>query len=259
MPSGGRFFDGETGGPVQVVLELHGTAEFKLRCRIGYRDEEHARPFLVPKDPGTFLTDLTSVPWIFAWLVPSLGTHLLAALLHDGLVVATGQDPTHEGDVVSREEADRIFRDAMADLGVPRLRRWLIWTAVMLATAWQALVPRWRWRTLVVVTFGGIGLLGLLATLDLLDLWDVLPWMGNQSWWAEMLWGAAFALVIPLVLSILWGRRWPVAAIGGVAAAFLFHVTVAVVAVFSIYWVAEQLVSRSEGTGPNIERNLARR
>ena len=259
MPSSSGFFDGETGGPVQVVLELQEAGDFKLRCRIGYRDPRHGPPFLVPKDPERFRTDLTSVPWPFAWLVPSLGTHLLAALLHDGLVVPEGADPTHEGDPVSREEADRIFRDAMAGLGVPRLRRWLIWTAVMLATAWQALVPRWRWRTLVVVTFGGIGVLGTLATLDLLDLWDVLPWMGDQPWWAELLWGAAFALVIPLGLSMLWGRRWPVAAVGGVAAAFLFHVTLAVVAVFSIYWLAEQLVSGPEGTGPNIERNLARR
>ena len=257
MPSGTGFFDAETGGPVQVVLELCGPVDFRLHRQIGYRDPKHGT-LLVPKDPDTFLTDLTSVPWFFAWLVPSLGTHLLAALLHDGLVVPEGADPTHEGGPVTREQADRIFRDAMASLGVPRLRRWLIWTAVMLATAWRSLTPRWWWRTLVVVTFGVILALGILATVDLLDLWDLVPWMGERVWWEELLRGAAFAIVIPLGLSRLWGRRWPVAAIGGVATAFLFHVTLAVVAVFSIYWVAEQLVSRPEGTGPSIEQNLAR-
>jgi hypothetical protein len=190
----------------------------------------------------------------FAWLVPSLGTHLLAALLHDGLVVPEGAEPTHEGDPVWREEADRIFRDAMKGLGVPRLRRWLIWTAVMLATAWQSLTPRWRWRTLVAGTFGSSASSGRWPPSTCSTCGTCCRGWGRARGGIGR---AVFALVIPLALSLPWGRRWPVAAIDGVATAFLLHVTIAVV-VFSIYWLAEQLISQPEGAGPNIERNLAR-
>ena len=56
--------------------------------------------------------------------------------------------PTSDTDV-DREEADRILRDAMASLGTPVVRRWLMWTAVILATAFSTLRPRWRWAPLV--------------------------------------------------------------------------------------------------------------
>src|SRR5690606_28010639 len=108
---------------------------------------------------------------------PGLGTHLPAVLVHDALVVKPDEGKTHEGPDVDREEADRILRDAMASLGTPLVRRWLMWTAVILATALTTITPRWRWAPLVVGTLAVIGILGVLATVDLLDLASVLPWM----------------------------------------------------------------------------------
>src|SRR5690606_29052959 len=178
--------------------------------RFGYRDPAHREPFVVPADPGRFRTDLASIPWMFAWLVPGLGSHLAAVILHDALV-RSGGPPDHEGPDVDREEADRILRDAMASLGTPRLRRWLTWAGVMLATCWSALAPRWWWRTLVAGTLGVVGALGVLATLDVLDVVDLLPWMGDRPWWVEVLGGAAGAVAIPAALAVLWGRRWRVA------------------------------------------------
>lgn len=71
--------------------------------------------------PAGFRTDFASVPRPFWWLVPRYGRFTKAAVLHDYL--------WQEG-ALSRCDADGIFRRAMHELGVPFLRRWLMWTAV---------------------------------------------------------------------------------------------------------------------------------
>src|SRR5690606_37850510 len=137
----------------------------------------------------------------------------------------------------------RILRDAMASLGTPRVRRWLMWTAVILATAFADLRPRWRWAPLVVGHLLVVGGLGVVATLDLLDVVEVLPWMGDRGWLAELVGGGSGALVIPVALSLLWGRLWRAGAISGIALALLLHVTVMVAAVYCIYWLLEKVAS----------------
>ena len=92
-------------------------------CRASAR--RYASPFLVPAPDTHFRTDLTSVPTVFLWLVPTVGTHLPAALLHDALVYDEDEPKTYQGPDTTPEEADRIFRDAMPGLGVARIRRWL--------------------------------------------------------------------------------------------------------------------------------------
>jgi hypothetical protein len=105
-------------------------------------------------------------------------------------------------------------------------------------------------------TLGLIAVLGVLATLDLLDVIAALPWMGERSLLVELAGGAAFALAIPLAISVLWGRLWKAGAIAGVALALLLHVTAAVALVYGLYWVAERLVSANEGTSPSPQVNL---
>lgn len=252
-----RFFDVATGGPLQLQLEQEGDA-FRVLRQIGYRDPDYDDVFVVPADPGSFTTDLASIPSFFAWLVPGMGSHLPAVLLHDGLVVRSDEHATHLGPPVDREEADRLLRDAMGSLGTPRLRRWLMWSAVSIATAWQALAPRWWWRAVVVLTVGVVAALGTVATLDLVDVADVLPWMGARRWWIELAGGAVFAVLVPLAASLLWRRLWAAGAIAGVALAFLLHVTVAVLVVYGTYWLAETVLSAPEGTGPDVHANLER-
>ena len=141
----GRFFDGGEAGeppghdaPLRIVLQRHlddGVESFTLGRAVGYDDRRLGR-LLVPSDTR-FRTDLTSVPWLFTWLVPRTGRHLPAALLHDGLVGGADEPPSYvseEGHVVARDEADRVFRDAMGDLGTGVVRRWLVWAAVTVAT-----------------------------------------------------------------------------------------------------------------------------
>jgi hypothetical protein len=72
-------------------------------------------------------TDFASVPRAFVWLLPRYGRYTKAAILHDYLCsveVRAGR--------IDRIDADGIFRQAMRELGVPFLRRWIMWAAVRL-------------------------------------------------------------------------------------------------------------------------------
>jgi len=267
-----RFYDGGTlprderpGDPAdpsadpRIVLERHseeGVETFALERRLAYLDR-HLGELLVPADLG-FRTDLTSVPALFTWLVPKTGAHLPAALLHDALV-AGRDDPasyvSSEGHVVDRVEADRIFRDAMADTGTEVIRRWIVWTAVTVATIFVGReVPwsgarHWSYRVAAATTILAILYVGYSATSDLVDRSWVgavdLPWMGDRPWWAEIAGGVAGAVVVPLALSLLWGRLRVAGAISGVMLAVLIHVTVGLALIGSTYLVLERLARRS--------------
>lgn len=279
-PDPSRFHDGgdpASGAPADVdqpiriqferkLVERDGklVEEFVLERRIGYLDRTFGQ-ILVPPDYATFSSDLTSVPTLFTWLVPKTGDHLPAALIHDGLV----WNPTTEeqsyistgGHVIDRVEADRIFRDGMGDLGTGLLRRWLVWTAVTLATMWamegtaRSTWARWYYRLLVPATIVPILWLGYIATADVFDRTDSwwlaydLPWMGDQSTVSELIGGAAGAIVIPFLLGWCWGRFRTAGWIAGIALALLFHVSLALLAVTAVYqgleWLAGRMGDRS--------------
>ena len=267
-----RFYDGgtlpldgqpgeppDTDAEPRIVLERHtdeGVETFSLERRLAYLDR-HLGELLVPADAG-FRTDLTSVPALFTWLVPKTGAHLPAALLHDALVAGRG-DPTSyvstQRHVVDRVSADRVFRDAMADTGTGVVRRWIVWTAVTVATVFVGrAVPwsparHWSYRVAALVTIATILYLGYSSTSDLFDRsWvgavDV-PWMGDRSWWVEVAGGLAGAVVLPLALSLLWGRLRMAGAIAGVMLAVLLHVTVGLAVIATSYLAVERLARRS--------------
>ncbi|HEY0644365.1 MAG TPA: DUF1353 domain-containing protein [Nocardioides sp.] len=267
-----RFYDGGTlphdgragepadpGADPRIVLERHteeGVEDFALERRLGYLDR-HLGELLVPADPD-FRTDLTSVPALFTWLVPKTGAHLPAALLHDALV-AGPHDPSSyvstDGHEVDRVTADRIFRDAMADTGTGVIRRWIVWTAVTVATIfvgrevpWSRL-KHWSYRVAAGVTIVAILYLGYSSTSDLFDRsWlgavDV-PWMGDRPWWVEVAGGLSGAIVLPLALSLLWGRLRMAGAIAGVMLAVLLHVTVGLAVIGATYMALERLARRA--------------
>lgn len=250
----------------RIVLERHladGLEIFSLERRIAYRDRVLGE-LLVPASPD-FRTDLTSTPALFTWLVPKTGAHLPAALVHDALVDSGGA-PSYtstDGHTVDRVEADRVFRDAMADTGTGTIRRWIVWAAVTVATIfvpgglpWSALT-RWAHRAGVAVSLAVIVYLGYSATGDLFDsdwpLASQVPWMGDHAWWVEILGGLTAAIVIPLVLSLLWGRFRAAGAIAGTALAVLLHVSLALGVVSLGYLLLERLSSRA----PMVARALA--
>jgi len=111
---------------------------------LGYRGTKDR--FTVPIEQKT---DFASVPRIFVWFLPRYGRYTKAAILHDYLwsvEVPAGR--------ISRVDADGLFRQAMRELGVPFLRRWIMWAAVR----WGALAKSdgrkgWLkegWRVLLV-------------------------------------------------------------------------------------------------------------
>lgn len=255
-----RFFDPETGGELRLELRPDPTpqnpASFRLLRRFGYYDPSWAEPFIVPRDLERWRTDLVSVPTLFAWLVPKVGPHLPAAIVHDALVLADGEPIAHDGPSVTREEADVILRDAMGYLGTPVVRRWLMWAAVSLATCARRR-PRPYWTAVVVLTVVAVVALGGLATLDLLDVYDVLPWMGDRAWHDELVGGAIFAVVIPAGLSLLYGSLRRAFLLAGVALAFLVHVTIAVAAVYGLYLALDTVVTWVvERRGGRVKSNL---
>jgi hypothetical protein len=93
------------------------------------------------------LTDFASVPRPFVWFIPTYGRYTKAAILHDHLCRLSAEGR------FDRRDADGVFRQAMRVLGVPFLRRWIMWAAVR----WGALVtPEGRrgwWRDVALVLF----------------------------------------------------------------------------------------------------------
>lgn len=225
--------------------------------RIAYRDAVLDTVIVAPACPSQFRTDLTSVPRWFTWLVPKSGRHLPAALIHDALVGAEGEDADYLTDPeveIDRIEADRIFRDGMRDTGTGPIRRWIAWSAVTVVSLtttgrphWSGLV-RWWFRLVVPATFLAIVYCGICATLILLDLqWPgfvKLAWMSAENDLLRLLGGLSGAIVVPLLLGVLWGPYLRAAAIAGVALATLLHVSLAVAAVALAYQAAERVALR---------------
>jgi hypothetical protein len=269
-----RFYDGgvlaigdriglppDPGADPRIVLERHledDLETFSLERRIAYRDR-HLGEILVPASPD-FRTDLTSTPALFTWLVPKTGAHLPAALVHDALV-AGGGDPSYtstEGHEIDRVQADRVFRDAMADTGTGVVRRWIVWAAVTTATIfaagglpWSPLLS-WAHRVGAGVSIAVIVYLGYCATGDLFDLdWPLavpVPWMEERVWWLEVFGGLVGAIVIPLALSLLWGRFLMAGVISCVNLAVLLHVTVGLAAISLAYQGLERIAARAPRT-----------
>ena len=235
------------GEPVFAPVRLDDES-WRLPTRFAYTSE-HGDTFVVPRDVDTFTTDLTSIPWVFAWLVPSNGPHVPGVLLHDGLVRDPTEEPnpTHAGPAVDRVEADRLLREANRRCGVRFLRRWLIWTGVMLATL-RGVWGETRWWLTMLGFFGAIAAVGLVATLDLFDARLAIgpldpvqvPWMADRAWWIELVAGAAGAVVIPAVAAVVFGRHWRVGVIAGIWLAVLLHATLAVAATYTAIQVAER-------------------
>ncbi len=240
----GKFFDPDAPGNGWSIVLRHveDTTQdcWYMEQRLGYRDQELGE-IVVPRDKRTFTTDLTSVPQLFTWLVPRTGTHLAAALVHDALTPPFSKPGTPDWELpdapVSQPQADRVFRSAMADLGTPFLRRWMVWAAVSVPTAWKVSKPR---ALAGYVSLALIAVLGWFATLDLFDQGEWLPWMRSEEWTRELALGGLFALIIPLPLALLWPKGTRTAGgIVGIALAALLHVTIAVGAVTFAYQFAE--------------------
>lgn len=245
--------------PAVFVLErLPETGDrerFKLRESFRYESVRTGTSYVVPDDLTQFKSDLASVPFFLTWLVPRGGLHTPAALLHDAFIPSENEPASYRppGEV-DRRTADSIFRDALDELGVPIIRRWLMWAGVSIPTvAAQGL----RWKLLIGTEVVILGLLGLLGTLDLVDSSLVeLPFMAQGSFVYELM--VLFLLLLGLAVAFLplWWNWWLVGLIVGVATAFLALPLATLFLTYCTYWVLEWLISKpKEGRGPGIDKN----
>ena len=121
--------------------------------------------------PAGFDTDFASVPTPFTWLVPRYGLYTKAAILHDYLC-RTGQ--------VSRADADGLFRRSMRELGVSVPHRYLMWTAVRLASLLRGSRPG-DWFAIVVSTAAALVLVVGPAIVVQVFLWAF--WLVEAPFW----------------------------------------------------------------------------
>jgi hypothetical protein len=113
----------------ELEVEFIDGNRWLLLTDLIYRDGE--RVYLAP---AGFKTDFASIPRpLWAWL-PKAGPYAPAAVIHDWLYFH-GRD--FDGKPVTRGEADGAFKKAMADLGVPKVRRSLMWAAVRVAAGFK--------------------------------------------------------------------------------------------------------------------------
>jgi hypothetical protein len=109
-----------------TVVDVEEISEKKWKL-LRQMDYQGARELF--QVPAGQTTDFASVPRIFIWFLPRYGRYTKAAILHDYL----WEEKVPKG--MSRIDADGLFRQAMRELNVPFLRRWIMWAAVR----WAAL------------------------------------------------------------------------------------------------------------------------
>lgn len=250
----------ETGTePAVFVLERLSEAgdreRFRLRERFRY---EHARTgvsYVVPDDLGVFKSDLASVPFFLTWLVPRGGLHTPAALLHDAFIPSKDEPASYRPPgTVDRREADAIFRDALGELGVPFIRRWLMWAGASIPTV---AAKGLRWKLLIAAEVLLLGVLGVLGTLDLVDSPLVeLPFTAQGSFAYELVMLFVLLLGLAVILAPLWLHSWLAGLIIGVAVAFLALPLASLLVTYCAYWVLESAISKpKEDRGPVISDN----
>ena len=97
-----------------AVTPLDNGRDWQLLDPFEYYREDDADTIITV--PAGFITDFASIPRGLWWLYPPTGRYGKAAVIHDYLYRTPGYQCT-------RKEADQIFVEAMAVLGVPRYRR----------------------------------------------------------------------------------------------------------------------------------------
>ncbi|MGR2752886.1 DUF1353 domain-containing protein [Agromyces arachidis] len=204
---------------------------FELRAPIVYVDDETGRRYRAPAAGEAPLpagiTDLASVPTPLWGFIASYGRQSAPAVLHDAQSLAAAALGDRGRALVQRRDDDLVFRRALIEQGVPRLRAWLMWAWVS-ADRERTYAGAAGWLLLGQV---GLGVLAVAASVVLAVLAG--PW-----WLALALAPAAAALPWRERAPLLLVLTYPLAAFGPllvvhVAALVPFRLVEAVVEVFT--------------------------
>lgn len=195
---------------------------FQILTPFRYRDPTNGTVYVVPAhDENAALekgnrTDLASVPPPLWGFFASYGHQTRPALLHDRLCEEAELVGERKDALAFRTEADRVFRVALAEEGVPGLRCWMFWTAVTLGT--YAAYAKGRLALLLGHVFAALGC--FYAAAFRLDARDAL-----------------LVAALPALASALWGRTWQAPLVGSYAAPLALAVVVVQYAVLVVVWV----------------------
>lgn len=102
--------------------------------------------------PEGYVTNFASVPSSLWWFIPRYGRYTKATVLHDFLCDKAGDD------IRQRRDADGIFRRTMRELGVPLLRRRIMWAGVRWGAGLRAILASGPNETLLVLFLSGVAL-----------------------------------------------------------------------------------------------------
>jgi len=223
--------DGEPEGTIRLEqidenrFSLHSTVRYvgertglegKLPDDAAYSEIREVSPEKLPT------TDLTSVPTMLRWFAGRYGIHTPAALIHDWLIPQPSTPPI---DGMTDQYADRYFRFMLDDLGVPLIRRWLMWTGVASRTRWQQGLLR-RGLLVVWVLASIVGIATFIVGLAHGDM--------------RMVVAAALA---PLVFAALWDRQYAAGLVAAYSAPWILPPTLFVLAGYLVYAVLERIIS----------------
>jgi hypothetical protein len=158
-----------------LVVEQLDSNCWELKAPLVYHGKE--RPFTLPPD---FRTDFATVPFFLTWLVPRYGNYTNAAVLHDWLLDETD---------IKRCDCDGIFRRALRELGVPFVRRWVMWAAVRLGAMRRepALCGAREGIAFIMILLVGLAViiapaLAVLVFLFLFWVLEILCWIVLRLW-----------------------------------------------------------------------------
>jgi hypothetical protein len=122
-------------GPLTLTHRDVDWREWELVTPLSYEVGFLGSGRVITVDPG-FVTDGASVPQFLWVILPPWGRYSRAAVIHDLLCRLINAGTPHI-EAPTRERADAIFHEAMGVLGVNRIVRFVMWTAVRLYAIWS--------------------------------------------------------------------------------------------------------------------------
>lgn len=204
-------------------FELHSTV-----CYIGdqtgleeYLSDDALAEIRVVTPVKLPTTDLTSVPGVLRWFAGRYGVYTPAALIHDWLIP---QPVTPAIPGMTDQYADRYFRFMLEDLGVPVIRRWLMWAAVAARSRWQQ---------------------GPLQK-ALLSIWVIASLAGMTAfvygWATGSVATMVAAALAPFLFALLWERQYGAGIVAAYSAPWILPPTIFALVGYGIYLVLEWIV-----------------
>ncbi len=208
------------GRPLESVPLLYRMGrEFQVTASFAYRDPRDGSVVTVPAHdvsrPPTEgnSTDFASVPPFLWGLIANYGPQTLPAILHDAMVEDARRAPAAER-LERRRVADDLFRVALVDNGVHRLRARVMWAAVGLER-YARFGGRRGTGLIAQVVIGALVLVAAVVLGLIVSPWWLLlvlvPALGAAPWGraAPLTTAATYlgALYLPLVLGAFLASR----------------------------------------------------